>query len=173
MMPGIQMPVFELSIKPQMVRGPLQGKPHGGIGSRNGITIATEVDAELRIDPDGCADPKVIHPSVQGTQGGLFVLETCARSLVGDAMHAHIGNGVQPEPGGRVDSGQPGEVQAIEETFFDVPHIVFDASLFMGGPHVARSQFHPEKAGKVQIARVINCRALNGCWFNHPRIAPL
>ena len=45
-------------IKPQMLGGPLQGQPHGGIGSRNGITIAAEVDAERRIDPDGVLIPK-------------------------------------------------------------------------------------------------------------------
>jgi hypothetical protein len=66
-------------------------------------------------------------------------------------MRAPIGESVQPEAGSRVDSGQTREVQAIEEAFFDVPHIVLDASFGLGLANATSLRREAMMGGEVQI----------------------
>ena len=69
-------------------------------------------------------------------------------------MDAHMGDGVQPEAGGRVDGSQTREVQAIEEAFFDIPHIVLDPPLGLGLANSTGLGREAMMGGKVQISFV-------------------
>ena len=67
-------------------------------------------------------------------------------------MHAPIGESVQPEAGRRVDGGQFGGVQAIEEALFDISHIVLDPPLGLGLANSTGLGREAMMGGEVQIS---------------------
>jgi len=48
-----------------------------------------------------------------------------AEALVRFTVDAYVGNGIEPELGRGVDRAELGELEPVEEIFFDVTHSVF------------------------------------------------
>ena len=69
-------------------------------------------------------------------------------------MDADVGDRIQPDAGCRVDVIECNDLQAIEEIFFDVPHTVFDSSLFVALAHVAGRNGEAVIVGEIQVLGV-------------------
>ena len=73
-------------------------------------------------------------------------------------MDAHIGDGRQPDFGGRIDGTEVEEVQTIQEVLLDVADAVLDTPLLVAFGDSARRDVKPPMPGEIQIARIEHWR---------------
>ena len=71
-------------------------------------------------------------------------------------MHAHVGNGFQPLPGGRAYGAEVQDVQTAQEILFHIAHGILNAPFFISLAHAAGHNLEPEVVGKVHVTKIID-----------------
>ena len=89
--------------------------------------------------------------------------------FAGLAVDAHVGDGVEPLAGGRIEVAEVGDFEAGEEIFLDVADAGFDAALLVPGADVARGDLEAVMAGEVGVAGVEH-RGLSTQALEHGRL---
>ena len=96
----------------------------------------------------------VIRTDAQRTQSGLFLGEKFQGCFMSLAVHADVGDGVEPGASGIVQSGPGWQFQAVQEVLFDVTDGVFHAPLFLGLTRAAGADLETVMSGKIQVAGI-------------------
>ena len=65
------------------------------------------------------------------------------------AMDAHVGDGVEPELGSRVDGAELEQVQTVEEVLLDVAHAVLDPPFLVALGDVTRADVKAPMPGEI------------------------
>ena len=73
---------------------------------------------------------------------------------MGGAVHAHVGDGVQPLADVGVERVEAGDLAAGQEVLFHVRHGIFNASLFLWLAHAAGGDLGAVVVGHFLVARV-------------------
>ena len=81
-------------------------------------------------------------------QAVAFFLEQVDGTPAGLAVEAHVGHGVEPLAGGRIEVTEVGDLEAGEEVFLHVAHAGFDAALLVTGADVARGDLETHNGGR-------------------------
>ena len=81
---------------------------------------------------------------------------------LGFAVQAHIGDGVEPLPGGGIEGAEVGDLQTGEKVLFDVPHAVFHPAFFIALADIARGNGKAAVRGKVEILGIEHRRFTQG-----------
>ena len=97
---------------------------------------------------------EVVDGVGQRLQPVTFLLEEVDGTAVGLAVDAHVGDGIEPLAGGRVEVAEVGDFEAGEEVFLDIADAGFDAALLVTGADVAGRDLEPVMTGEVDIAGV-------------------
>jgi hypothetical protein len=88
---------------------------------------------------------------------------------LGLAVDAHVGDGVEPDLGGRLDRAEFAQLEPPQEVLFDVANPRLDPSLLVAAANIAGDNLKAVVAGKVQIARIEHRRdagqTLQDCRF--------
>ena len=71
--------------------------------------------------------------------------------FAGFAVDAHIGHGVEPLDGGRVQGIKVGDLQARQKILFDIADAVFNPALFIALAHSTGGDAKAVMVGKVKI----------------------
>ena len=77
-------------------------------------------------------------------------------------MDSHVGHGVKPLAGGRVDQTEVSQFQTGQEILFDVADSIFYAAFFVGLADPAGGDGEAEVVGEVLISRVQDWRFADG-----------
>src|SRR5262245_38859192 len=74
--------------------------------------------------------------------------------LMGLAVDAHVGDGVEPDLRGRLNGAKIGELEPAQEVLFDVADSRFDAPLLVAARYVAGGDGEAVVAGEVYVPRI-------------------
>jgi len=119
-----------LVINQEPVGKPFQGELARRILTRDRVTVAIDLDAELTVDPDGVRDGRLVRQRMQGLE--LFLAEEFLGRISGLPVNPHIGYRIEPIARRRIDGLKIRQLQTVEKVLFDIAHAVFDASFFLG-----------------------------------------
>ena len=153
-------PVAVVDAKPVGVA--VEGEPGRGVLGGHGVAVGLEGDAEAVRGAHGVHRGDVVDELGQSPELVALFVEPVDGTLLGLAMDAHVGDGVEPVPARGVQGVEVGEVESGEEILFHVPHAGLDPTLLVTGADVARGDLEAVMAGEVRVAGVKHRRLADG-----------
>src|SRR5216684_3058582 len=156
-------------IKKQLVRIDFEGECLRSVKVRHGVAVGVKDNPAAAVGAGGAHHRAVIGHGRQRFEQGLLLEEAFKGFAAGLAVNADVGYRVQPMTGGGIDGAKGGDFQTVEEVFFDIPHAVFYAPLFVAFFDLASHRGKAVVGGKVQVAR-IKARLHAGQVFQHAHL---
>src|SRR5581483_4396519 len=136
---------------------------------RHGVTVGVKDNPAAAIGAGGAHHRAVIGHGGQRFEQGLLLDEAFKGFAAGLAVNADVGYCVHPLTGDGIDGAKGGDIQTVEQVFFDIPHAVFHTPLFVAFFDLASHRGKAVVGGKIQVAR-IKARFHAGQVFQHAHL---
>ena len=91
---------------------------------------------------------------MSGRRCGALLRQQIDGPLLRLAVDPHVGDAVEPQLGGRLDSAEVGQLEPGQEVLLDVAHPVLHAALLVAPADIAGRDGEAEVVGEVQVARI-------------------
>ena len=129
------------------------------MGQRHGVAIALKMDQALATGPAG-RDDTGIDGTWQRQRSQALLWQACERHLAGGAMHALVGDSIEPGERLGIDVRQIAEMQPDPEIVAHILDAAFDFAFGLRPIGAAELRTEAHHIGKIQKGRVPVDRAI-------------